>query len=266
MAFMLGRNRSTTEIPKFRMANYLGVLPTPPKTVDYSPAAQKTLRRVYLNDSLGDCVIAAGGHIRGVTSGNAGNEVAFADSDINKMYRIIGGGGNNGADLKTAMSYWQKTGFTDGVKLMGWLAVDANDPNEYRTACWLFENLYFGHESPDAWYNPMPKRDGFVWDVAGRPVPRNGHCTAGVGYDENGVKLSTWGMLGTLTDAAIAKYCSRSGGGELYTMISPDMIAKAQVKAPNGLNWHELITDFNALGGRLPVPPDLEETPIDWLI
>lgn len=264
MPMLLGRNRSTTEIPKLKLSNYRGVLPTPPATFDYSDKADATLRNVYLNDQYGCCVISAGAHIRGVTSANAGGEVAFADGDIKKMYRIIGGPGDNGANLQDAMSYWTKTGFTDGVKLMGWLAVDATNPTEYKTACWLFENLFFGIESPNHWFNPMPQGDDFVWDVAGPPVPRNGHCTAGVGYDEDGIKLSTWGMLGTLTDDAITRYGTRQSGGELYVLVSPDQIAKAQTKAPNGLDWHQLITDFNLLGGHLPVPEELQPQPISW--
>ncbi len=45
---------------------------------------------------------------------------------------------------------------TDIHKIAGWMAVNAADPHEYRTALWLFENLYFGIELPDAWINPMP--------------------------------------------------------------------------------------------------------------
>lgn len=272
MNFLLGRNPSTEEIPKLKMSNYRGVLPTPPASCDYSKAATRTLRNVYLNDQYGDCVIAGAAHIRGVTSGNAGDEIEFADHDILSMYRVIGPLSNNGqhgdlgCDLKTAMDYWTRNGFTDGIKLMGWLAVDPTDPNEYRVACWLFENLYFGIACPNRWLNPMPQGDNFVWDVAGQPNRKNGHCISGVGYDSNGVKVSTWGLLGTLTDRAIENYCQRNAGGEMYVMISSDMIGKAQQKAPNGLNWHELISDFNLLGGNLPVPPDLEPQEINWLI
>lgn len=259
-----GRNPSTWEIPKLKMSNYRGVLPTIPDTCDYSPAAQKTLRNVYLNDQLGDCVIAGGAHIRGVTSGNAGSEVGFSDSDIRLMYRIIGGGGDNGADLSTAMKYWTNPGFTDGVKLMGWLAINPADPVEYKTACYLFENIYFGISMPNRWISPSPQGDGFTWDVAGSPNQNNGHCFVAVGYDKTSVKIATWGMLGQFTDRAIATYGARNASGEVYVMISPDMIAKAQTKAPNGLNWHELITDFDAMGGNLPVPPDLEPKVIEW--
>lgn len=266
MANMLGRNPSQYEIPKLTFKNYAAVLPAIPATADYSANAQKTLRDVYLNNQLGCCVISAGAHIRGVTSGNAGNEVSFTSPEIRKMYSYIGGGGDNGANPIDALRYWSNTGFTDGTKLMGWLAVDPADPVEYKTACWLFENLFYGVACPNAWFNPMPQRDGFRWDVAGNPVGRNGHSWCAVGYNEQGMLIDTWGMIGLMTDAAHARYCTRSAGGELYVMISPDMVGKGMQRAPNGLNWHDLIVDFNLLGGNLPVPPDLEPTPINWLI
>lgn len=262
--FKFGRNRSIWQIPKLKLANYLGQLPTAPPAVDYTDKAEKSLAEVYLNDQLGCCVISGGEHIRGVTSGNAGLEVIFSDPQTRADYREIGGGGDNGADLQTALEKWRNKGFQDGVKLMGWLAVDATIPAQYKAALYLFENLYFGIECPNKWFSPMPQQSGFVWDVAGSPVARNGHCIAGVGYTSTGVTVSTWGMTGLLTDGAIARYCVHSAGGELYVMLSPDMIAKAQVKSPTGLDWHQLITDFNLIGGNLPVPPDLQPTIINY--
>ena len=73
---------------------------------------------------------------------------------------------------------------------------------------WLFENLYFGLELPDAWINPMPDAPGFVWDAAGPADPQNGHCVVGVGYTAQGITIDSWGMTGLLTDKAIAKYWS----------------------------------------------------------
>jgi hypothetical protein len=120
-------------------------------------------------------------------------------------------------------------------------------------AMYLFENLYFGIELPDAWISPFPSASGFVWDV-GTPDPENGHCIMGVGYGPQGVKVDSWGLFGTLTWKAIAALCTQNGGGELYVMITPDQLAKGQTKAPNGIDWASLCADFNAMGGNVPVP------------
>jgi hypothetical protein len=265
----LGRKRPVARGPRLRLGNYLlRNLPEPPPSVDYRNFAETSLANPYLNRDLGDCVIAGGGHVRGVTSGGAGQEVVFSNDQIAQMYSAIGGydpnapldpNGNNptdnGCDEQTALNYWTETGFPDGVKLAGWLAVDARDPREYRSALWLFENLFFGIELPDAWIESPPERSGFTWNVKGNPDPNNGHCIVGVGYDQNGVIIDTWGMTGLITDAAVARYCVAPAGGELYTLLSPDMINRATDKAPSGLNWSQLIQDFDSIGGNVPAPP-----------
>ena len=95
--------------------------------------------------------------------------------------------------------------------------------------------------------NPFPSSPGFTWDVAGPPDPDNGHCFIGVAYDPKGVQIDTWGMLGHLTDAAIAKYASTAGQGELYAVLSPEIITRASRKAANGFNFAQLQADFAAL-------------------
>jgi hypothetical protein len=87
----------------------------------------------------------------------------------------------------------------------------------------------------------MPSAGGFKWDVAGDPDPENGHAIMGLGYYPTGIIVDSWGMIGCLTWAAIAKYCTTNAGGSLYAMITPDQLAKGQTKAPNGLLWSQLI-------------------------
>jgi hypothetical protein len=238
-------------------------LPLPPPRCDYSTAARPSLSNIYLNDLLGDCVIAGGAHVRGVTSGGAGNLVLFTKEEIIRMYSAIGGydprapllpDGSNptdqGCDEHTALEYWVKYGFTDSVKLAGWLAVDATNEVEVRTAIYLFENVFFGVELPEQWVKPFPEGPGFLWDIAGNPVPENGHCFIATGFDERGPAIDTWGMAGSISWKAVARYAVPSQGGALYALLSPDMIARARAKAPNGFNWAQLIADFDALGGN----------------
>jgi hypothetical protein len=77
----------------------------------------------------------------------------------------------------------------------------------------------------------------------------------GMGFDSHGVKVDSWGLVGTLTWEAVAKYASATASGELHVMLSPDQLARGQSKAPNGVNWADLLDDFNQLGGNVPIPP-----------
>ena len=258
-----GRRRPISIGPRFRLANYLRAsLPTPPASCDYSAAAATVLAQMYGNDVLGDCVIAGGYHIVGVETGNTSKAFIATEKQIEADYGAIGGyvpgdpSTDQGCDEVTAMNYWQNHGFCDGTKSLGWLEIDPSNEIEIKRAIYLFENCMFGVELPDAWVNPFPSASGFTWDVAGDPDPENGHCFIGCGYNNSsGVKISTWGMLGTNTWAAVKKYCAASAGGQLLVMITPDQLAKGQAKAPNGVAWMDLISDFDSMGGNVPVPP-----------
>jgi hypothetical protein len=266
--FKLGRKRPIARCPRFSLKNYvMRSMPSPPAKCDYTQAAKASLSNIYGNDTLGDCVIAAMAHVVGVLTGNSGAKpFLYSTAQIVGLYSAIGGylpgepNTDQGCDEQTALNYWENNGAlppkttdpTGAHKIAGWMTVNAKDPTEVRTALWLFENLYFGIELPDQWINPMPKASGFTWDTAGKSDPNNGHCVAGVGYTSKGVVIDTWGMTGTLTDAAIAKYAVQASGGELYTVVSLDGIDKATEKAPAGFDWSQLIADFDSMGGSVP--------------
>lgn len=249
----LGRKKPSPFALKLRLGDYLTrQLPPPPDSADYTARAAKTLARVYLNDQLGDCVIAGGFHVKGVVTGNAGAELAFSDADCVTQYGAIGGyvpgrpDTDQGCNEQDALNFWTRSGFPDGSRLAGWLAVNPRDLTECRTALWLFENLYCGAELPDAWLNI--RGPGFTWD-RGRANPANGHAFPLFSFGPTGFGVSTWGMLGTLTNAALAGNID-----ELYVLLDQAMIAKGQQKAPSGLYWADLVADFDALGGNVPIP------------
>lgn len=266
----LGRRRPIARCPRLKLRRYLtGALPHPPAKVDYSAAATSVLDNVYLNDELGDCVIAAGYHIIGTLTGNAGKLFTATNQQIIADYAAIGGYDpnaqpvpgadgphnptDNGCNEQDALNYWTQTGFKDNSKLLGWITIDASSKVEVQTAIYLFENVFYGMELPDYWVGQgMPQDSGFVWDVAGSPDANNGHAVCGVGYDERGVIIDTWGLRGWLTYAATAKYAVNAVGGELYALLSPDQIARGHKRAPCGIAWNDLIADFNALGGSVP--------------
>lgn len=258
-------SRRPSASPRFSMRDFVALkeLPGTPLDIDYSPDAKAALAEMYLNDAEGDCVPAGCQHLDGVLTGNAnaGNPVIFTDLQTNANYTGMSGGEFNPKDPSTdqgcdpvfAFQWWQTNGLLpDGShKIAGVLNVDLTNEVEIRAAVWLFENVCFAMELPDAWVNPSPAASGFVWDVAGAPDPDSGHFVVGVGCNKQGILFSTWGMIGTLTYAAIAKYCAESAGGGLYTVISEDGINRAMAKFPDGLTWAQLVSDFDSVGGTV---------------
>lgn len=256
MQFKLGRNRPDPAKAKMHLRDYRVVgspLPVPPAVcAAYVGKAVNALKLVYLNDQLGDCVVAGVAHLVGLFIANSGLPPdLFTDAQIIAMYSAIGGyvpgdpSTDGGCDERTALRYWQQSGAPAGSnKILGWVSIDGSNPTKVKTALWLFENLVFGVELPDAWIDPFPSAPGFIWDVAGPANPNNGHCIVGVDYDQRGVQVDSWGMIGTITYEAIAKYATTTGSGELYAVLSPQIIARAASKAPNGYAWDELEADF----------------------
>lgn len=256
-----GRKIPVVVGPHLKLRNYLRAsMPTPPVALDLSGPAMTCLRNVEQNDALGDCVIAAKTHVDGIWTGNAGSLVSASSAQVLAQYEAIGGykpgdpSTDQGCNMQTALNWWtQNTGPT-GNKLTAWLGVDATNVLELKTALYLFENLFFGIALPDRWVTPFPSGDDFVWDVAGNADPNNGHCIPGYGYTVDSVRIVSWGLLGLLTYKAIASYAVASSGGELYVALSTDMLIKGQQKAPNGVDWASLISDWDGIGGALPVP------------
>jgi hypothetical protein len=259
-----GRRRSSHPRPRLRLSNYLDIaaLPPPPPAVDWTTKARSALGLVYQNDVLGDCVVAAGMHLLGLATGNAtGRAFVATKAQVIADYSAIGGyvpgrpDTDQGCNEEDAFAYWAGHGFADKSKLAGWIAIDPSNELEVKQALYLFESVFFGVGLPDAWINPFPSASGFTWGVHGAADDQNGHAFLGVGYNAAGVQVDTWGLIGTVTWQAVAKYCAAGAGGQLFALLTPDMLATGASMAPNGFAWGDLVADFDAMGGHVPPPP-----------
>ncbi len=258
----MGRNRPVSLGPHFKLHRYLRqALPPPPPSCDYSAAGAASLRDIYGNDQLGDCVIACAHHVQGVATGNAGSVVHATLDQIIADYSAIAGyvpgdpNTDQGSDEVVALNYYCSTGWrTNGTKADGWLTVDATNRIEVQTAIYLFEHLIICEELPNDRVNPFPVGDGFVWGP-GVPNPDQGHSYMACGYDGKGGLVDTWAMLGTETYEGLASLAVPSAGGGAYVLLTPDVMAKGAQKSPNGVAWSDLVADFDAMGGAVPVPP-----------
>jgi hypothetical protein len=238
-------------------------MPIIPASCDFTPKGGAAMSDVMGNDTLGDCVVAAGYHLVALETGNAtGSPFRASPSQIVADYAAIGGyvpgdpSTDNGCNEADAFAYWKAHGFANGTKLLGAISINGMNKADVQAAMFLFENLFFGVGLPDAWLNPWPSGNGFVWSGVGPHAadPNNGHAFLGTGFDDLGVKIDTWGLIGHITWAAISNYATNNGGGELYALLTPDQLAKGQAKAPNGVDWSALVQAFDDKGGNVPVP------------
>jgi hypothetical protein len=233
---------------------------TVPESTTYRTKADPVLREIYGNDELGDCLPAAHAHLLGEVTGVAGAVYSETLTQVKADYHGIGGyvdgdpSTDNGCDEETARNYYMKNGFANGVKPLGVIDIDAENPDEVAAAMFLFENVVFCAGMPAEWISPFPDKDGFVWSVAGDPVPKNGHCYMGVDKDKDGIIIDSWALEGLFTFSGIAKYCSPARGGSCFAYLMPNQLAKGMDKAPNGVAWSELVAAFDKYGGHVPLP------------
>jgi hypothetical protein len=261
--------------PMLRLSDYrVGeALPTPMASVEYLSKAVWIIKAVLKNNDLGCCVISEDGHYIGVLTANANVEFSYSDAQIVADYvtiahYVVGDPSTDqGTDPIADMNYRVKVGYADGSKDLGYLIVDATNEAEIKFAIEAFGNVKIWMALPESYISPFPSGDGFVWDVDA-PNPQNGHCFGGYGYDVSeieafkivgvsakGIVIDTWGDVGILTWAAAAKLCVPSAGGGMATRVNPDWLGKATQKTPSGFDWSTLLSDFDTMGGTVPVPP-----------
>jgi hypothetical protein len=240
-------------------------LPPPPPSTNYRADAGPSLIQMFVNGLLGCCVISGRYHNIGLWTGGA---FIASDAQVIRDYSAITGydPGNpatdRGTDPVAALEWYAANDAADGSRIAGAVGFDGARVatpaglDQLKQAIDLFiGGGWLTYCLPDAWVNPLPSSNGFVWDVAGPADPSNGHCTAILDYGPQGVVIDTWGMWGTVTWAAVAAYCTAAAGGLVYIMLTPDQVAAATLKAPNGLDWPQLVADFPALGGTSSIVP-----------
>jgi len=244
----------------FRGLHALTLPPAP--DFDNMVAAQAALSDILGNDLLGDCTAAGAAHIIESATADAGAPVVLSRDQTVGFYSLSTGynpadpSTDQGGDEITVCQTWRDKGF-DGKgahAIAGWAAfTDAQlaDPAFVKSVAWLFP-LYFGIELATSWTNVS---DGGTWDVGEAPNPNDGHCVVGLAGNSKGIVVDTWGMRVTITYAAIAQFCASAAGGNLFAILTPELIDKAKGKAPNGFDYAQLLADFEEMGGNAPPAP-----------
>jgi hypothetical protein len=236
--------------------------PVMPDSVDWTAKAMAAIRRMYKNDSLGDCVIASLYHQLGLWTGNdSGTPIQATDAEVVAMYRIWNPRGDNGCDISTVLNYTRDHGAMvsgKAYKIDAYVNVDNTNKDLVKAANILFGTIKLGVDLPGAWEQV---NDGGLWDVTSSRVI-GGHDISTAGYNAQGVPIMTWGGLRTITWPAFTstKYIK-----EAYAPLSPDWYGKDNV-APNGIDAATLKADLAAIAnGQIPSvgPP---QVPLDWLI
>ena len=190
-----------------------------------------------------------------------------------KTYQRICGPGDQGCVIADVLAYAEKSGIPCGPqihKIAGYAAVDWTNQNEVSVCAEVFgPNQEIGFNCPQSYLNAA-NGNNFVWDV---PTPRDtvagGHDVAIIDVTSKGVVVSTWGMWGTMTWAALitGKVQGQAMVSEMWVSLAIDWYTKGNL-APNGINATTLAADLALVAGGTtpPLPVGVNWTQIVSLL
>jgi len=231
--------------------------------LSYPPADDNLARlsgwQMLGNDSLGDCVAVTWSNLRRLTTAWLSSEVYPPLSQVLKVYATQNpGGGDNGMDIQTLLEYLVSTGGPDGVKALGFAAVDHTNPDEVKAAIAIFGGVWVGFDVLAA--NETEFDSSQPWDyvpgspdVGGHSVLVGGYGAAPpssapqLGADE---KFITWAEETSFTDSFWSHQVS-----ECWVVVWPEHLGSKEFLA--SVDLAQLAADYTDITGKpfpAPVP------------
>jgi hypothetical protein len=246
--------------PRLRLGPALrwDTMPVIPATIDELSAVPDW--PMYLNDQIGDCTIAAAGHmLEAWARYGHGQAVKVTDADVLKAYEAVSGyvPGNpstdQGAVMQDVLDYWRKTGI-GGHRILAFAEVDVHNPSQVAAALYLFGHVYVGLSVPASAEDQF--NAGQPWDV----VSDDGGILGGHAVDLGArpLEVVTWGSRQAMTEAFWDRYVE-----EAWVVADQDWIT-ATGGSPPGLDVAALNAQYTALTGKPgPFPPTPTPVPGD---
>lgn len=240
----LGRKAVKTDTRTLALGKYLTpALPPPPTATDWTKSLDSW--GVMLNNTIGDCTIAAIAHAVQVWTANTGSLITVPDSTVESYYEKWDGyvpgdpSTDRGGVELDVLTNWRKQGF-DGHALLAFVDPKPANLIEMQQSVFLFGGIYIGLNLP------LTAQNQEVWDVVphggaqAKPGSWGGHCVFVPKYDEHGFTCITWGQTKKMTLAFWKKYCD-----EAHTLLGQDWLTSKG--SPVGFDKAQLEADLEAL-------------------
>jgi hypothetical protein len=242
----LGKLPVRTDVRTLRLARYVdrSKLPAPPDVLDET--AHVAGWPMYGNDRIGDCTIAAAGHmIEAWTAAGRGRAVEVTEAAVlsafDRVKLVDPATGEEGAVVLDVLRMWRKQG-VGRHRIGAYARLPVHDHELVQTAAWLFGGLYIGLQLP------LSAQRQVTWDWTGSmsgaaaPGSWGGHAVDVVRYGPGSLTVVTWGKLQDLTWSFWDRYVD-----EAYCILSPDFLEGT--KAPNGFDLAALKEDLALVTG-----------------
>lgn len=240
----LGRSAKSPK-PKLELARYIddsALLPQIPDRCDWTLGVASW--PMYGNDKLGDCTVAAAGHMEQAWAHGAGGDLTPDEQAVISAYWATGDGRDDGRMETDVLDYWRQQGVA-GRKIEAYAFVDPGNLDHVRAAIFLFGGIYTGIALP------LTAQTQTIWDVVGdgksgnsEPGSWGGHAVPYEQYDPDGFACITWAHPLRLTVSFHNHYTDES-----YAVLSKDWL-NAQGKSPDGFALNDLLSDLSAITSK----------------
>jgi len=258
-----GRRPNDPARPRIRLARSLtGAVPDHPAAADW--LASLGGWQMLGNDQWGDCVSVTWSNLRRLTTAVLTSEFYPPLAQVEAFYKTQNPGfpsQDDGMDIQSALSYLVKTGGPDGVKALGFAAVDYTSPAEVKAAIAIFGAVWVGCDVTAA--NEDEFDAGQPWDYVSGSPDVGGHSVLAGGYGTGPAgsppqlggdeKFITWAEETSFTDRMWGRQVS-----ECWAVIWPEHLLSREFLA--GVDVAQFAADYTAITGK-PFPADVPPSP-----
>jgi hypothetical protein len=248
--YKLGKRAPIYDARTLQLKKYTATLKPSPHFVDYESVV--TNFPIYGNDSLGDCVAAAAGHMVQSWTANAGNAFNPTLEDVINFYKYSGYNPSDpntdqGWELLPALKNWRAHGIA-GHKIVAFVQLETGNFEELKQSIALFGNAYLGFALPD-WAVPFDGTDWtqipWIWREGGTPDPNNGHCVPAMGYNKKKwVNFVSWAARMGMDEEFY-----KNASDEAWAVVTTDWIM-AEGRSPSGFDIDTLLKDLSEVTGQ----------------
>jgi hypothetical protein len=238
--------------PRARMSR--AGLPPVPLTADVDRASAVRSWPMYLNDQLGDCTIAAIGHMYGAWTVYAGgSEALFGDDQIQAAYSRVGGyvpgdpSTDNGCVMQDVLADQRSTGLADQagrVHQVAGYAAFGNPADEELLGQVLdvFGTVYVGINVQQQMESEFAGQQPWTWDSSAQPIGGHAICLQRrLGSGGAPLEYVTWGALQPATVGFQA-----GAAEEAWAVVTSDWLT-ANGTTVEGLDLQQLLSDMESV-------------------
>ncbi len=251
MALMYGC-KPPKNAPSLKFRDYLAAPPAHAAACDY--LASLSDWQMLGNDSKGDCVAVTWANTRRLVTNTLGVYSYPTLDQVLAFYATQNpDGADNGMDIQTALETLVSAGGPDGVKAVGFAAVDYTNPEEVKAAINIFGSVWTGVNVQSN--NESEFSAGQPWDFTPGAASIGGHSIITGGYGtfnpttpqlSGDQKFVTWAQETSFTDAFWSNQVAQA-----WVVIWPEHMGLREFVT--GMDMPTFASDFTDITGQ-PFP------------